>query len=585
MNDLSIFNWSLKRTLAHVSDPIERAKIQVFFIVFLLNFPKIGISLADNIINNKGTPFTGDLIALAITVIILKLLLARPAIVTLLIHTALIATSYYIIKSLVSHQLSIPVMQHIFMIITFSFYGLGRKWGVFYCLLTALAVTFSVFTQQGNEYIVVNSPYSEVSFSVIIIILNFIAIGVSHYYFHNALYGTLDEKNMLNEELQLTVKSKTDFLSTMSHELRTPLNSVIGMSNVLLNDKPNKEQKESLDVLKFSAESLLSLINNILDFNKIDSGKIELESIPFDISTLIRNACAGFGTKAGEKRLNYHVQIDSQIGKQQVIGDPTRLVQIIFNLVSNAIKFTHKGMVEVRAIVRRKNQDGIIIRFSVKDTGIGISPEKQKIIFEPFLQASKSTTRNFGGTGLGLSIVKHLLEQMGSKIMIDSEVGKGTRFYFDLKYATTELETSSTSEVSEKEVSIDQLRILLAEDNAMNILFMKKLLSTWNAQIVIAENGQEAFRLAEENYFDVILMDLNMPVMDGYEATKMIRKIVDSTKSNVHIIALTASASDEVRERIEECKMDDYLSKPFQPEELKGKLQIVQERIANFNSL
>ncbi|WP_449436278.1 ATP-binding response regulator [Pedobacter steynii] len=170
-------------------------------------------------------------------------------------------------------------------------------------------------------------------------------------------------------------------------------------------------------------------------------------------------------------------------------------------------------------------------------------------MFEPFLQASKSITRNFGGTGLGLSIVKHLLEQMGSKIVIDSEVGKGTRFYFDIKYATAELEVDLADTTEEKEVDIDQLKILLAEDNAMNILFMKKLLSTWNTQIEIAENGEEAVRLATENDFNVILMDLNMPVMDGYAATKMIRKIADPNKSNVHIIALTASASDEVREK------------------------------------
>lgn len=584
MNDLSIFNWSLKRTLLNVSDPIERAKITVFFIVLLLNFPKIALSVTDHLISHSYDKLIVDAISFLISIVVIKLLLSRPDIVKILIHIALIAITSYIIRNLFFHKVGIPIMQHIFMAMTFSFYGLGRRWGILYCSIFTVTMCLALIN-RGDNFIVLNSQYDNHTISILIIGINFIAIAASHYYFYSVLYGTLNEKKMLNEELQLTVKSKTDFLSTMSHELRTPLNSVIGMSNVLLNDKPNKEQKESLDVLKFSAESLLSLINNILDFNKIDSGKIELESIPFDISTLIRNACAGFGAKAGEKRLNYHVQIDTQIGKQQVIGDPTRLVQIIFNLVSNAIKFTQKGMVEVRAIVRRKNQEGIVIRFSVRDTGMGISPEKQKIIFEPFLQASKSITRNFGGTGLGLSIVKHLLEQMGSKIMIDSEVGKGTRFYFDIKYATTELVANPIKEVKQKEVNIDQLKILLAEDNAMNILFMKKLLSSWNTQIVVAENGEEAFRLANENYFDVILMDLNMPVMDGYAATKMIREIVDSTKSNVHIIALTASASDEVREKIEQCKMDDYLSKPFQPEELRGKLQIVQERIANFNSL
>lgn len=583
MNDLPIFNWSLKRTLLNVSDPIERAKITVFYIICLLNFPKIALSVADHLISNRYNKLIGDSISFLVTVLVLKLLLSKPGLVKVLIHIALIAISTFIIKQLFFYKVSIPVMQYIFMAMTFSFYGLGRRWGIFYCSIFTITMCLALIS-HGSNFMNLGREYDNHTISILVIGINFIAIAASHYYFYSVLYGTLNEKRMLNEELQLTVKSKTDFLSTMSHELRTPLNSVIGMSNVLLNDKPNKEQKENLDVLKFSAESLLSLINNILDFNKIDSGKIELESIPFDISTLIRNACAGFGSKAGEKGINYHVQVDRQIGKQQVIGDPTRLVQIIFNLVSNAIKFTNKGMVEVRAIVRRKNQNGIIIRFSVKDTGIGISPEKQKIIFEPFLQASKSITRNFGGTGLGLSIVKHLLEQMGSKIVIDSEVGKGTRFYFDIKYATTELNANSRIHIQEKEVNIDQLKILLAEDNAMNILFMKKLLSTWNTQIVIAENGEEAVRLATENYFDVILMDLNMPVMDGYTATKMIREIEDSAKSNVHIIALTASASDEVRDKIEECEMNDYLSKPFQPEELRGKLQIVQERIENLNS-
>jgi len=577
MNKLPFFNWSLKKTLTHISDPLDRAKIQVFFFVLLLNYPKIIVGLTDHLISGNAEMIRSDAISFVITTIVLKLLLSRSLILERLIHVALIATTYYVIKSLFFYKADIPVMQQIFMAITFSFYGLGRKWGIFYTSIMIIGIVSSILLIHNSaSYIVVSTQYSDTRYAVMVIILNFLAIAIAHYHFHAALYHSLTEGEILNTKLQSAVKEKSDFLSTMSHELRTPLNSVIGMANILVNNNPEKEEKDNLDILKFSAETLLSLINNILDFNKIDSGKIVLESIPFNLDNLMRNTASGFGKMAADKGLAFHLHIDPAIALFRVIGDPTRLLQIMFNLGGNAIKFTKTGSVSLNITILEENKDAMLIRFSVKDTGVGIHPDDLKVIFEPFLQASESVTRNFGGTGLGLSIVKYLLQMKDSNIMVESIPKEGTHFYFDINYPITSLQIPESEDTSETQlVDISTLRILLAEDNPMNIFFMKKLFRNWNLPVTIAENGEEAVRLIEEQEFDLVLMDLNMPVMDGYEAIQLIRKMKDPTKSNLNIIALTASTSDEVMDNLQKYEVNGFLSKPFHPDELKSKLQSI----------
>jgi two-component system, sensor histidine kinase len=248
---------------------------------------------------------------------------------------------------------------------------------------------------------------------------------------------------------------------------------------------------------------------------------------------------------------------------------------VLYNLVGNAIKFTEQGEVSLMAELLEINEGGYKIRFKVTDTGIGISEDQQKLVFEPFQQATASTTRKFGGTGLGLAIVKQLVEMFGSQIHLESRLSVGTTFYFDLPLKLVEQEpaTFNSTTVTANEKSLSDLRILLAEDNMMNIYFMKQLFKRWDITADIAENGAEVLELLTANDYDLILMDMHMPVMDGMQATEQIRKMNDPAKANVHIIALTASVSDQIQKRVIACGMNDYLHKPFQLEELRAKLE------------
>lgn len=574
MKDLPLFNWSLSKTLKTVPDILERAKIKVFVIIYVLNYPKLLAAIYDHVSWSRSDLLLVDVVGLVITTITLKLLLSKPRYVNILIHIVQILSAFSVFRILNIHQYGIDILitQHVYMLIVFSFYGLGRKWGILYSTINIFSVIFYLLQNQGGEFITESSRYSTYVY-IFIVLINFLVLALSHYYFHAALYGTLEEKKELTDKLKKTAKDKTDFLSTMSHELRTPLNSVIGMTNILLNDNPNKQQIENLNVLKFSAENLLSLINNILDFNKIDSGNIEMEKLPFNIAGLLNNIGSILDVKAKEKNLDLFIYIDENIRSQNIIGDPTRLSQIIFNIAGNAIKFTEHGSININAKTVRTTKSSIAIRFEIKDTGIGISEEKQKLIFEPFKQASRNVTRKYGGTGLGLPIAKHLIELSKSQIEVKSKLKEGTTFSFEITYPITELPIHETLKIAPevKNKSIENLRILLAEDNEMNVLFMKKLLSNWNIKLRVVENGQKAIEAVIEQDFDVILMDIHMPVMDGYKAAQMIRNMEEPKKASTHIIALTASTSSEI-ENIKEKGIDDYLSKPFSIDSLKEKL-------------
>ncbi|WP_353132072.1 ATP-binding protein [Pseudopedobacter sp.] len=574
MKDLPLFNWSLSKTLKTVPDILERAKIKVFVIIYVLNYPKLLAAIYDHVSWSRSDLLLVDIVGLVITTITLKLLLSKPRYVNILIHIVQILSAFSVFRILNIHKYGIDILitQHVYMLIVFSFYGLGRKWGILYSTINIFSVIFYLLQNQGGEFITESSRYSTYVY-IFIVLINFLVLALSHYYFHAALYGTLEEKKELTDKLKKTAKDKTDFLSTMSHELRTPLNSVIGMTNILLNDNPNKQQIENLNVLKFSAENLLSLINNILDFNKIDSGNIEMEKLPFNIAGLLNNIGSILDVKAKEKNLDLFIYIDENIKSQNIIGDPTRLSQIIFNIAGNAIKFTEHGSININAKTVRTTKSSIAIRFEIKDTGIGISEEKQKLIFEPFKQASRNVTRKYGGTGLGLPIAKHLIELSKSQIEVKSKLKEGTTFSFEITYPITELPIHETLKIAPevKNKSIENLRILLAEDNEMNVLFMKKLLSNWNIKLRVVENGQKAIEAVIEQDFDVILMDIHMPVMDGYKAAQMIRNMEEPKKASTHIIALTASTSSEI-EDIKEKGIDDYLSKPFSIDSLKEKL-------------
>lgn len=364
------------------------------------------------------------------------------------------------------------------------------------------------------------------------------------------------------------LKAKSEFLSTMSHEIRTPLNSVIGMSHLMLQNKPREDQKEQLNVLLFAAGNLLSIVNDILDFNKIEANKINFESIEMDIRVLAENIINGLRASATEKGIELKLEVDDKL-TCNVLGDPTRTGQVITNLVHNAIKFTREGYVLLSINVDDIGPAEIAITVLVKDTGIGIPYEKQKVIFDQFTQADSSTSRSFGGTGLGLAISKSILELQGSQLQLKSTPGKGSEFYFTQKFPIipkrkTEKELKENAPVEEAG-SLKGIAVLLVEDNEMNVFVAKSFLQKWGAEIDVAGNGVEALEKIDVARHKIILMDMHMPEMDGYEASKRLREM----GITIPIIALTASVPKRNEEdKITAAGMNDIIIKPFDPKDL-----------------
>jgi len=370
---------------------------------------------------------------------------------------------------------------------------------------------------------------------------------------------------------------KTKFLSTMSHEIRTPMNAVIGLSNILIQENPRKDQLENLQTLKFSADMLLALINDILDFSKIEAGKITFEQINFNLHSLVRNINQSISIRAKDKEIALKVDIDPSIPRF-VISDPVRLSQILTNLIGNAIKFTTKGSVTIKLSPLQQAEGNTIIRFEVIDTGIGIPKDKFATIFRSFSQADTATTRKYGGTGLGLSITKRLLELQNSKIRLKSEVGKGSTFYFDLQLAIGETEAgpASFSEQGDATLSTHGLKgaeVLLVEDNRINVIVASKFLKKWGIKVDVAENGQIAVDKLKERDYHAVLMDLDMPVLDGYEATRIIRQFSDPRFQTLPIIALSASALADFRLKAFDAGMNEFVTKPFDPADLHATLR------------
>lgn len=374
---------------------------------------------------------------------------------------------------------------------------------------------------------------------------------------------------------------KANFLATMSHEIRTPLHGVIGMAHLLLEDDPKPEHIESLNILKFAAENLLTLINDVLDFSKIDAGRITLETIPFCFSELIRSIESSAKYQAIEKGIEFRVVLDHQL-ERSYQTDPVRLTQVLLNLISNAIKFTKEGGVTLYINSLASDNDNVEVEFKVIDTGIGIVEEQLEHIFEQFSQADSAITRHYGGSGLGLAITKGLLEAFGSEITVASQPGVGTTFAFTLKMQkVAEVEGYPPSLLSSvKRDSLqgavavrefEGLSVLVAEDNPVNIMVIKKLLTKWGVALDVVNNGELAVQRIQEKNYDLVLMDIQMPVMDGFQATLAIRSLLKGAP--LPIIALTATATEEFKTEAFTVGMNDYLSKPFNPNHLKLKIK------------
>ncbi len=388
------------------------------------------------------------------------------------------------------------------------------------------------------------------------------------------LENNIKELEEARVALEHSTKAKSEFLATMSHEIRTPMNAIMGMTHLLQKDDPREDQKEALSILDFSGKTLLTLIDDVLDFSKIEAGRLEVESIEFDLKKLIGTIIESFKIMAKNKGLELKSTIDKET-QTFLIGDPARLTQILNNLISNALKFTEKGEVELSVRQTDNWEKKVRIEFSVSDTGIGIPKERTKTIFESFTQASGSTKRLYGGTGLGLTISKQLTQLQGGELWLDSEEGQGSTFYVALEFGKGEGKDLKAVETVSELGNISILKgrhILLAEDNLVNQKVMRRFLERWQVEMTIVENGKQAVEALKKSSFDLVLMDLQMPEMDGYEATNKIRALSDPSRREVPIVALTAAALQEVKEKVFASGMNDFVTKPFNPVELQQKL-------------
>lgn len=388
------------------------------------------------------------------------------------------------------------------------------------------------------------------------------------------------EKELIASKLmaEKALAAKSEFLSNMSHEIRTPMNAIVGLTEIILREEELSAQtKRNLELVEYSADNLLVIINDILDYSKIEANKIDLEKIPFNLRKALGKLLDTWRLKADGKKVALKLDWDEKI-PETLLGDPYRLNQILLNLISNALKFTKEGSVTINVKMQADLGERFDILFEVRDTGIGIPESKLKSIFESFTQAYTDTTRNFGGTGLGLAISKRLIELQEGEIWVESKVGEGSSFFFNVILGlssdglveTPELDTSVSS-------NLNGIDILVAEDNKVNQMLIKQVCKNWNANISIADNGRIAVEKSKVQAYDVILMDLQMPELNGFEAVEKIREDDANLNLNTPILALTADAMPETKTYVERSGFNGYVTKPFKSESLLREITLCME--------
>lgn len=379
------------------------------------------------------------------------------------------------------------------------------------------------------------------------------------------------ELTLAKEKAEKASLAKAQFLSTITHELRTPLYAVTGLTHLLLEEDPTPNQKEHLNSLKFSGEYLLTLINNILDLNKLEANKVEVEKTVFNLKKRIEDVLITLNKTAKDQKNSLNFEYDESL-PEKLIGDPLKLSQVLINLIGNSVKFTQNGDVTVRVKKLNSTKDKVNLRIEIEDTGVGISKNKQKSIFETFKQGSLQINRKFGGSGLGLSIVKNLLELMNSKIYLESTLGQGSRFWLDISFGISET-LSDVSKLNNKTYNIDyqaleNVSVLVVEDNKINQMITKKILEKNKLICKVADNGMDAIKMVHENNFKLILMDIHMPGISGIETTQRIREF----NKELPIIALTAVTIDENLDEFYKAGFNEIIPKPFKPEDFFEKI-------------
>tara|TARA_R110002167_G_scaffold66040_8_gene187059 strand:- start:13392 stop:15062 length:1671 start_codon:yes stop_codon:yes gene_type:complete len=547
--------------------------------------------------SQRRTQMIFSLSLIAIVVSLICTIIAIKFAITDLFYLHLTSTFLYIVSTFVAKKRKLKVARLLYFItlnigiITTASY-IGQDGGVEFMFMFSLSLPFMVFSfkrekvligifsflaillwiilHESDFNIITTSKLdvglaSTIIYPVSIITTLFLVTFQLMYYSHLNFSSFSSIHNSREEAIEAS-NAKSKFLSTMSHEIRTPLNAVIGLSHILGDNKPREDQIQNIEALNYSGKILLSLLNNVLDFSKMQSTSIELDSVPADISIAVKQIKKIHEASCLKKGITMNLKIDQHI--PAVWLDVVRYNQVINNLITNAIKFTDNGSVTLNIHKRNETKDSVNILTEIIDTGIGIPKDKQESIWEAFTQASSTTNRLYGGTGLGLPIVKSIVEAMGSTVKVDSRIGKGSRFYFllNLKLAS---ETEFIKTNQKKERNFQGKKVLLVEDNLINVMVGKQILEKAGLQVEVVNDGLAAVNKVKEKLYDVVLMDIQMPIMDGYTATIEIRKF----NTTLPILALSASVFMEVKDKINESGMNGFIYKPFDPENFLDKIE------------
>lgn len=443
-----------------------------------------------------------------------------------------------------------------------------RVMSYFGLAIACMCLTF-LFASPGSPYQNISDSVYVITFNVNLVCAVLLSAAFSYFNIHferKFARALIEQKNKTIDAM----KTRGHFLSHMGHELRTPLNGIIGATNLLAKGKTLEEQEEFLNILKYCSNHMLDVINNILDYNKIDADKMDIHLTEINLRQLLENAVLPFHNRLEEKKIDWRLDLDRKMN-EMVMADDIRLTQVINNLISNALKFTDKGYIRFGAKCTAENADVIEVQFSVEDTGIGISKENQKKIFESFEQVYTETTRKYGGTGLGLTISQRLLKLMNSQLEVSSEEGVGSKFYFTVSFRKASSKQLDKSVAKVDNGDLAGLRVLIAEDNLINMIIATKMLEDWNVTFTTAGNGKEALSALKNNAdYNLILLDLEMPEMDGYTAVREITKLYP----DVPVLAFTATLVDhEMYDNLKQMGFVDAMLKPFQPMELFSKIR------------